>query len=118
MSGPRPQKNPPLFGPNRIVINKRKAIRDGYRIFRAWHSCGCCHADMAFRTLHNVRVQFGMPKFADTVRDDMGNIFECVNTGRGFKEVKLKAVAPSSPSLPHLPRSIVPRSTTEAVALL
>ena len=117
MSGPRPQITPPLFGDNRIVINKRKAIRDGYRIFRAWHSCGCCRVDMAFRSLHNVRVQFDMPKFADVVRDDMGNVFECVNTGRGFTEVKLKVNKVVIPSLP-LPHSIGTQSTAEPVAQL
>lgn len=80
----------PLFGDRRYILNKAKARKEGYRIFRAVHSCGCCHIEMAFRNVHNIRVQFDMPKFADTVRDDMGVIHECVNTKRGFKEVVLR----------------------------
>lgn len=76
-----------LFGKRRFILNKTKAREQGYRIFRAWHCCGCCHIDMAFMTVHNARVQFDTPKFADTVRDDMGNYHQCVNTGRGFKEM-------------------------------
>lgn len=92
-----------LFGERRFILDKTKARVQGYRIFRAWHCCGCCHVDMAFMTLHNARLQFDMPKFADTVRDDMGNYHQCVNTGRGFKElvqrpkpIPSEAVAPST----------------------
>jgi hypothetical protein len=100
----------PLFGSKRYVLDRKKAVKEGYRIFRATHSCGCCHVEMAFLTEHNARLQFDMPKFADMVRDDMGVIHECINTTRGFQEIiprrKVIARAVKRPRpLPNVPQS-------------
>lgn len=104
--------NQPLFGSNRYVLNRRKAWREGYRVFRATHSCGCCTVEMAFLNLTNIRIQFDMPKFADTVRDDMGVVHECVNTGRGFVEIKRKVHRTVQPKTPvvQAPIQEIPRT--------
>lgn len=103
----------PLFGARRHVLNKSQAVREGYRVFRAVHSCGCCYVHMAFLSLHNASVQFDTPKFADTVRDDMGVVHECVNTNRGFREVKSRETPKRVMAVGPVPqrRPIAPQST-------
>ena len=82
--------NRPLFGSKAFRLDVKQAQQEGFRIFRAWHSCGCCRFDMAFYTKTGIRREFDLPQFADVVRDDMGNIYEAVNTGRGFVEVRFR----------------------------
>lgn len=84
----------PSLGPGRFQLNVRKARRDGYIIIRAHLCCGCCTVDMAFLNLHNAEVQFGVPAVSDTIRDDMGNVWYCVNSGKGFKYLKSRGIEP------------------------
>jgi len=96
----------PLFGSNRYILDRRKAWREGYQIIRAVHCCGCCFVDMAFLTMASAKLQFELPRFSDTIRDDMGVIHECVNSTRGFTLVKRR---PASRSINKTTRRIAPQ---------
>lgn len=56
---------------------------------------------MAFYDRAGAEREFGLPRFADTVRDDMGNLHEAVNTGKGFVEVVAQRKRPVRATSPH-----------------
>jgi hypothetical protein len=77
-----------IYGPNAFRIDKTACRAAGFKIFRAHLCCGCCTVDMAFYSRETARIQFHLPLFSDTIRDDQGNIWELVNSFRGFTELK------------------------------
>jgi hypothetical protein len=92
-----------VCGDGRYKLNVTRALKKGYIVVRAYLSCGCCTVDMAFLNMYNVHVQFSNdPKFSDTIRDDMGNLWECVNSCKPFKFVRPKSKISRQKPVPNL----------------